>query len=165
MALSDRRELQPAVEYGGAETEVTYQDNVKFTFGGLGLDLSADEGLAVATASEGYGEDGGVDAEVIAIRVQVRDMNVYLAERTLLRAYLSTDPDGASAVTALQATAAEATVVGTEVAEYTDLADHDYLTDEHGRLILELETDQIQPLYLAVIYKGRLFVSPLLPWA
>ncbi len=167
MTLSQRREKQPIVEeQSDGETQPTYQENVKFTYGGTGIDLGADgsDGSSVATASEGFDSDGNGLANCIAVNVQVRGRNENLAERSFLRVYLSTDAEGESAVNAV--TTGPMTVeTGTLIAEHTALADFDYMTDENGVLLIELVNTASESKYMVVVYKGNVFVTSILTWA
>ena len=149
MTLADRRELQPLTELEEGESKPTYQDNVEFTVGAEGKDY-----------------EGETLTNCISVKMQVRDMNVDLAEITPLRVYLCASSTGAGAATALSEGGDSVTVrTGTQIAVHTAKADLLCLTDTNGILTIDIVNTQAEtPWYVVAVYGSRIFVSSVLTW-
>ena len=136
MAQPDKRDRHLIVEEASdAETQPTYQDNVKIT-----------------VAAE--------DGNMIEVTVAVRDHNEDLEEITPLEFFITDGADAAGdTVTALDS---ESITSGTEVQEILNHAHYQVLTDTSGDFVIELTKSGDLDVYMAVYYMGRLFMSGIL---
>ena len=136
MAQSDKRDRHLIVEEASdAETQPTYQDNV-------GITVSA---LATRT---------------ITVTIKVRDHNEDLEEITPLEFFITSTATGAAGtVTAVDS---HSSTTGTEVQEILAEAHYKVLTDTSGDYVVTLTEASTVSSYVAVMYKGRLFMSTIL---
>ncbi len=133
MAQPDKRDRHLIVEEASdAETQPTYQDNVKITV--------ADEA-----------------GNMIEVTVAVRDHNEDLEEITPLEWFITDAATGASGT--ITAVDSESFTSGTELQEILNHAHYLVLTDTSGDFVAELTKSGDATLYMGVYYMGRLFMS------